>query len=229
MTQSSLVDLARGGDPYAIAVLLNQALHPKGVTARAALTDDCLHILLESEQASPQPDVMPMVSKGILQLQPDAIAKTIVYARQKGQGKPDWTKQLKLEASNLPSSPLSANIDAETIDLEVLSPQPGLEILDEISPISTGTAPQRPVPAKANPSEIAENSWDFFLAIAVLLIFFFPAGLYLIWYQTRWSVALKCITSTIPAIVLLSALLAYPKLSPPPNTPTLPASPTHAK
>ena len=220
MTQSSLVELARGGDPYAIAVLLNQALHAKGVTARAALTDDCLHILLESEQASPQPDVMSILSRGILQLRPDAIAKTIVYARQKGQGEPDWTQQLEMDASSPPAPPLRENID-----MEVLSPDPGLEILDNIPPASANQQQPAAVTPPPDPSAMAfsETPWYLFLAIGILLLLFFPAGLYLIWYRTRWPAAIKCAIA-VPFILLLAALLAPPKPAAPPPSPKLPSA-----
>ena len=47
-------ELARQGDPHAIADLLNRNLQPKGIAAKTSLKEACLKILLESEDVPDQ-------------------------------------------------------------------------------------------------------------------------------------------------------------------------------
>ena len=48
MTQLSVMDLAKQGDPHAIAALINRSLASKGIHAEAELEFDCLTISLQS-------------------------------------------------------------------------------------------------------------------------------------------------------------------------------------
>ena len=49
-TQPNLLELAKQGNPKAIATLMNRQLQPKSITAKAALKEGCLQIMLESAQ-----------------------------------------------------------------------------------------------------------------------------------------------------------------------------------
>lgn len=93
--QPSLLELAKQSDPYAIAALLNRALHPKGILAKVALMDDCLHILVEATEVPSRQMVVAQIRKGVLRLQPDAITSAMVYGRCAGDGEPAWTHQLE--------------------------------------------------------------------------------------------------------------------------------------
>lgn len=50
MAQTNILELAKQGDPKAIAALINRQLQPKGITAKVALKDNCLQTMLESAQ-----------------------------------------------------------------------------------------------------------------------------------------------------------------------------------
>ena len=232
-TQTSLMELAQQSDPLAIAVLLNRALQPKGVTAKAALTEDCLHILLEGDAVPEQQQTLvALLLQGLQRIKPDAIATAVVYGRQMGPGTPAWTQHLELTAT--------ADKAVNDIDLEVLSPQPGLEILDngplnppppednpgEVPPPTASPSPD----AIAKPSPTAPStidSWYGQLAIGVLIVLFFPAGLYLMWYRTQWPVPIKW-TVTLPFIlILVAAMLAPPKQSTAPKTSSSKLLPQH--
>lgn len=47
MTPQAVLSAAKQGNPQAIAALMNRSLQPKGITAKAKLTDGCLHVMLE--------------------------------------------------------------------------------------------------------------------------------------------------------------------------------------
>lgn len=59
MAQQNDLELAKQGNPHAIAALMNRQLQPKGITAKATLKDGCLQIMLESTQV---PDQQALVS-----------------------------------------------------------------------------------------------------------------------------------------------------------------------
>jgi len=48
--ESNLLELAKQGNPNAIAILINRSLQPKGITAKAGISKNCPQIMLESNQ-----------------------------------------------------------------------------------------------------------------------------------------------------------------------------------
>ncbi|MBD3887327.1 hypothetical protein IFO70_37775 [Phormidium tenue FACHB-886] len=48
MTAVNNLDLAKQGNSKAIAALINQPLHPKGITAKAIVSDNCLTVVAEA-------------------------------------------------------------------------------------------------------------------------------------------------------------------------------------
>ena len=222
------MELAQQSDPLAIAVLLNRALQPKGVTAKAVLAEDCLHILLEGEPVPEQQQTLvALLHQGLQRIKPDAIATATVYGRQVNQGTPAWTQQLDLR--------VTSGKAVNDIDLEVLSPQPGLEILDN-APLNPSTPGENAEGANPSPTEspspagIAKSppaasptidSWYGQLAIGVLIVLFFPAGLYLMWYRTQWPMPIKWVVTLPFILILAAAMLAPPKPSTAPKTSSL--------
>jgi|GEM_PF-4925258 len=234
-TQTSLMELAQQSDPLAIAVLLNRALQPKGVMAKAVLAEDCLHILLEGDPVPEQQQTLvALLNQGLQRIKPDAIAAVMIYGRQMSQGTPAWTQRLELSAS-----PDKVVKDANEINLEVLSPQPGLEILDNVplnpsAPGENADAINPLLTASSSPNAIAKSpsissstidSWYGQLAIGTLIVLFFPAGLYLMWHRTRWPMPIKWAVTLPFILILVAAMLAPPKPSTAPKTSSSPLSP----
>lgn len=62
MTQANILELAKQGDVKAIAALMNRQLQPKGITAKVAMNDSCLQIMLESDQLPDQQTLVAWVS-----------------------------------------------------------------------------------------------------------------------------------------------------------------------
>jgi YVTN family beta-propeller protein len=102
MTQPDLVQLAQSGDAGAIAVLMNSTLQTIGVTARVALRNDDLHILLESDRVLAPQSCLEFVRRGIARLGLNWAESAVVYSRLPGQPAPTWVEQLSLttEAAN---------------------------------------------------------------------------------------------------------------------------------
>jgi hypothetical protein len=104
MTQTppNLLELAKQGNANAIAALMNRQLQPKGMTAKAALKDGCLQIMLESAQVPNQQALVAFIRKGITSLEVASIQRMKVYGRHIGEEFPAWSQEFELgRQSNL--------------------------------------------------------------------------------------------------------------------------------
>lgn len=96
MTQPNLVQLAQTGDAAAIAALMNSTLQAIGVTARVAVRDNALHILLESERALAPGPAITFIQRGLQRLDLIQLSSAYVYSRLPGHPAPDWVQQINL-------------------------------------------------------------------------------------------------------------------------------------
>lgn len=92
--QLSIRELAKQGNPTAIAMLMNRSLQPKGITAKVALKNDCLQVMLESDRV-PATDWVRVIRKGLVILDVTSIKQVRVYGRQVGEKNPDWIQEIK--------------------------------------------------------------------------------------------------------------------------------------
>jgi poly-gamma-glutamate capsule biosynthesis protein CapA/YwtB (metallophosphatase superfamily) len=97
VSQQDILNLAKEGDPRAIAFLIDQALHSFGVTAKASRENDTLHLLLEAEQLPAEEACLRVAIKGLQRLQANNVYSVTVYGRQAGQQMPAWTKTVELK------------------------------------------------------------------------------------------------------------------------------------
>ena len=106
MSQQDILNLAKEGDAKAIAFLIGQALQSFGVTAKASLENDTLHLLLEAEQLPAEEACLRVAVKGLQRLQPNNIYGVTVYGRREGQQLPAWTQTVELK-KRLTKAPVS--------------------------------------------------------------------------------------------------------------------------
>ncbi|PZV17572.1 MAG: hypothetical protein DCF22_03430 [Leptolyngbya sp.] len=104
VTQSQLLNLAKQGNPQAIAALMNSVLEPKGVTTTAQLTDDYLLIMVQSEKLLNQAAIVSFIRSGIGSLAAASIRKVKVSAQKIG-GSPLWTEEFQL-VNSAPHEPI---------------------------------------------------------------------------------------------------------------------------
>ncbi|MDX2273637.1 MAG: hypothetical protein NW237_17030 [Cyanobacteriota bacterium] len=110
MSTSNLLELAREGDPQAIARVVNQALQPKGITAKAILQSDVLNIALESANLPPRQKLAPPLQKMLVRLAPRLIRTVRLYGVQTGSKTPDWSQTFDLlEVTPTPPPPVVAS------------------------------------------------------------------------------------------------------------------------
>lgn len=95
MTQNFL-ELAKKGNPQAIAALMNSQLQFKGVTVRTSLKDDCLRIVLESEQIPDEQEMTVFIQEGLTVLSSSAIARVKIFGQQIGDDIPVWSRDIEL-------------------------------------------------------------------------------------------------------------------------------------
>lgn len=98
MTQSSLFELARNGNPQAIASLMNQVLEPKGVVAKTQLEGNCLHILFTSDHSLSQTAIASFVQNGLNALGTKSFQTVKLYAKKLGQETPLWVDTFSLKS-----------------------------------------------------------------------------------------------------------------------------------
>ncbi|NES20847.1 MAG: hypothetical protein F6K41_18415 [Symploca sp. SIO3E6] len=96
MAQSNILELAKQGDPNAIATLLNRSLQAQGITAKVKLKGDCLRVMLEGTQMLNQQKMAQFVHQGMLKLGAESIKTVKIYGKQAGQDFPLWNQELDL-------------------------------------------------------------------------------------------------------------------------------------
>ncbi|AFZ12208.1 hypothetical protein Cri9333_1310 [Crinalium epipsammum PCC 9333] len=102
MTQPSLLELAKQGNPNAIATLLNRSLQTKGITTKATVKNGCLHILVESVNVPKQEAVVTFIHSAIDKLGIVSFEVVKISGRKTGEHIPAWSEDIELiEPPNL--------------------------------------------------------------------------------------------------------------------------------
>lgn len=84
------LQLAKQGNPKAIATIINKQLEPKGIIAQVDLKDNCLQILIEAVQLPPQHIIVEYFRKSFKNLDATAIKTIKVYGKRAGEEFFDW-------------------------------------------------------------------------------------------------------------------------------------------
>jgi hypothetical protein len=109
MTQQNLLELAKQGDPQAIAALMNRSLQPKGIVATVERQGDRLRVLLEATQLPNREAMTLFVQKGIVNLGIPLIRSIDIQGRQTGSDQPVWQQQVNLsESTETPTTATAA-------------------------------------------------------------------------------------------------------------------------
>ncbi len=85
-----LLNLAKQGDPKAIARMINARLKPLHITAKVGWKDECLGVLLEAEKIPPQQAMVRFIQQGIDNLDLGQMRALRIYGRQQNQATPAW-------------------------------------------------------------------------------------------------------------------------------------------
>ena len=105
VTQQNVLELAKQGNPQAIAALMNHHLQPRGITAKATVKNGCLQIILESAQVPEQQAMVAFVRKGMSNLRVAFIHKVRVCGRQTDLGFTVWVEEFNLATAKSTRAP----------------------------------------------------------------------------------------------------------------------------
>ncbi len=125
MTQKSLLELAKQGDPNAIAALINHNLNGKGIKARVSRKDDSLKILLKGDQPLPKESLTSFVENGIKKLGVTCITTIYILGYQTDNEKPTWQKKIALTPTQISKASQSDKVSDSTINIGASSPKRG--------------------------------------------------------------------------------------------------------
>lgn len=107
-------ELARQGQPEAIASVVNHAIQSQGITAKAVLKDGSLLLLLESADVPDEQSLVPFIKRGLSELGIESLPTLKIYGRQQGQRLPAWQHEIELE-------PLAMEMPDEDEDDEIFN------------------------------------------------------------------------------------------------------------
>ncbi|HEY9829501.1 MAG TPA: hypothetical protein V6D26_02910, partial [Stenomitos sp.] len=131
MTQPNLLELAKKGDESAIISVMNYFLKDKGITAQAAQKDDCLLVVLKSEQLPDQQSSVAFIHKLMMKIGVESIKSIKIYGKQIGQPAPGWTESVdlvypfkELKQQNQSSESLSPGNQTTTNTIASDNPKP---------------------------------------------------------------------------------------------------------
>lgn len=91
--EAKVLQLAKEGNAKAIAALMNQTLKGRGIHTLATIKNECLHIVLESEQELNQKASINVVRKNVVPLEITSISKVKVHWRKTGSKSPVWSHE----------------------------------------------------------------------------------------------------------------------------------------
>lgn len=131
MTSSSSLEQSRQGSTTAIAALINRHLQPKGITAKVALKNQCLMVLLESAAVPDQQIMGAFVLKGIRSLNLAAIESLQVYGKQSNEKSPRWQQTYRLQLDILAAPASKATPTPRT---GLAQPQPDVKLSETTVP-----------------------------------------------------------------------------------------------
>jgi len=139
MTQLSVMELAKKGDPQAIATLINRSLASKGIHAEAQLETDCLKISLKASQIPNQKAVVTIIHRGMMILQVEQIKHVKILTYRSDNNYLAWQHEISLGDS--PQEVLSKPQIVKNSDLvqdrnkNLVSNQKGVILVEKLSQI----------------------------------------------------------------------------------------------
>ena len=107
MTQLSVMDLAKKGDPHAIASLLNRSLVSKSIHAEAKLEAECLIISLQASQIPNQKAVVTIIQRGMVVLQVKQIKRVKILTYRSDNQYLAWQDEIDFGNNDAPTQPLA--------------------------------------------------------------------------------------------------------------------------
>jgi hypothetical protein len=140
MTQLSIMDLAKQGDPHAIASLINRSLASKGIHAEAELEAECLRISLQASQIPNQKAVVTIIHRGMIVLQVKQIKRVKILTYRSDNHYLAWQDEIYFGNNDEPAPPIATpQITKDNSDLgqnvNLVSNPKGVILVQKLSQI----------------------------------------------------------------------------------------------
>jgi hypothetical protein len=102
MTQATILELAKQGNPKAIATLISRSLQTQGVNAKAGIRGNCLRVMLESQRVPNEQASVQCIRQGLTKLNVKSIQTVQVSGKQIGKDSPAWIQDFELLVNSPP-------------------------------------------------------------------------------------------------------------------------------
>lgn len=140
--QPNLLELAKQGNPRAIAVLMNRPLQPRGITADVTSHGgDLLEVTLEAEQTPNQESLAQFVHKGLSNLGIASINRVRLSGKRRGQAAADWVQEFELQALpdflETPTAVQTPPLPPPPVPTPPIYPDPGVKPSLPVNPAIT--------------------------------------------------------------------------------------------
>ena len=93
LSQQKMMELARQGNPKAIATLINQSLKPRGINTQVKSQNRCLHIVITAEPIPESETTASFIHKKLIFLKIKSIQTIKIYGRKTGTKSIAWTQE----------------------------------------------------------------------------------------------------------------------------------------
>ncbi|MEB3280533.1 MAG: hypothetical protein VKK42_16595 [Lyngbya sp.] len=91
--QQKIMELARQGNPKAIARLINQSLKHRGIHTQVKSQNGCLHVVLTAEHIPDSETTASFIHNKLIFLKIQSIQTLKIYGRKTGTKSPAWTQE----------------------------------------------------------------------------------------------------------------------------------------
>jgi hypothetical protein len=135
------MDLAKQGDPHAIASLINRSLASKGIHAEAELEAECLKISLQASQIPNQKAVVTIIHRGMIVLQVSQIKRVKILTYRSDNHYLAWQDEIDLGDNLDPSQPVTSpqivkdNMVEQDQNVNLVSNPKGVILVQKLSQI----------------------------------------------------------------------------------------------
>ncbi|NJN58464.1 MAG: hypothetical protein HC879_13670 [Leptolyngbyaceae cyanobacterium SL_5_9] len=155
VSPQDILTLAKQGHPKVIAAIMNHSTQQRNIKTQVVRKEDCLYVLLESEQVPDQQAMVSFVRDGVEKLKVEPIRIIKVFGRQIGDNSVAWNQEIQLEKN---SSPIHSEASTVTQSIQPYSTPPSSDLpaSDAVQVI----APKPPVTQEPTNGDIAPTSTD---------------------------------------------------------------------
>jgi hypothetical protein len=95
--QPNILQLAKQGNPKAIAALINRQLQAKGITVKVSIQDSSLEVILEALEIPNQKTLVAYIHKGIMSLESTAIKTIKISGKCINKDFLSWTQEIEIK------------------------------------------------------------------------------------------------------------------------------------